>query len=323
MESGNGVAKMTGTEVRCNTLKEAELIPDSAVPYTLPESRCNSSNHQRSKFESKARGERSHTLQHVWGDGHSRNAREVAALKRMKYSQLIREKIWQPGTLHTCQCVQSVGLQIAKKEREQVAVNWPLNQGEQQSGEQWGLTHTPRHGMPLENHVAHSACLISAYICLCARITVCSSPARNVFFCTPDCKNVYVWLIPVFLFGRIQYSEGWVFGGKKNRMKNDSIWNDDTHGRGGLCVPVRATCTHTLLWGSANILVKISHNLFNSTRLQAKNKLEIRLEKWRDPLERTFELSRGRPEGALVLQQCLQAQQPLLPLWPVGTGTTV
>lgn len=46
---------MTGTEVRCNTLKEAELIPDSAVPYTLPESRCNSSNRQRSKFESEAR----------------------------------------------------------------------------------------------------------------------------------------------------------------------------------------------------------------------------------------------------------------------------
>lgn len=56
MERGNGVGKeMTGTEVRCNTLKEAELIPDSAVPYTLPESRCNSSNHQRSKFESEAR----------------------------------------------------------------------------------------------------------------------------------------------------------------------------------------------------------------------------------------------------------------------------
>lgn len=48
--------KMTETEVRCNTLKEAELIPDSAVPYTLPESRCNSSNHQRSKSESRARG---------------------------------------------------------------------------------------------------------------------------------------------------------------------------------------------------------------------------------------------------------------------------
>lgn len=38
---------------RCSTLKEAELIPDSAVPYTLPESRCNSSNRQTSKFESR------------------------------------------------------------------------------------------------------------------------------------------------------------------------------------------------------------------------------------------------------------------------------
>lgn len=47
-----------------------------------------------------------------------------------------RENLAAFGTLHTCQCVQSVGLQNAKKEREQVAVNWPLNQGEQQSGEQ-------------------------------------------------------------------------------------------------------------------------------------------------------------------------------------------
>lgn len=44
----------TGSMVRCSTLKEAELIPDSAVPYTLPESRCNSSNRQTSKFESGA-----------------------------------------------------------------------------------------------------------------------------------------------------------------------------------------------------------------------------------------------------------------------------
>lgn len=35
--------------MRCGTLKEAELIPDSAVPYTLPESRCKSSNRQTSK----------------------------------------------------------------------------------------------------------------------------------------------------------------------------------------------------------------------------------------------------------------------------------
>lgn len=55
MKSGKwcGVEKMkTGSMVKCSTLKEAELIPDSAVPYTLPESRCNSSNHQTSKFES-------------------------------------------------------------------------------------------------------------------------------------------------------------------------------------------------------------------------------------------------------------------------------
>lgn len=37
-----------GSMVRCSTLKEAELIPDSAVPYTLPQSRWNSSNRQTS-----------------------------------------------------------------------------------------------------------------------------------------------------------------------------------------------------------------------------------------------------------------------------------
>lgn len=56
----------TGSMVRCNTLKEAELIPDSAVPYTLPESRCNSSNRQISKFESDGDGD-SHTP-HVTGE---------------------------------------------------------------------------------------------------------------------------------------------------------------------------------------------------------------------------------------------------------------
>lgn len=38
-----------------------------------------------------------------------------------------------------------------------------------------------------------------------------------------------------------------------------------------LCV-YWAACIHTLLWGSANILVKISHSLFNSTRLQRGRK---------------------------------------------------
>lgn len=136
--------------------------------------------------------------------------------------------------------------------------------------------------MPLETRVAHCMPYISVYIFVCAHHGLLIS-SLNVFSCTPDCKYVYVWIIPVFLFGRIQYSEEWVFGENKNQMKNDSIWNDDTHERVSLCVLVRATCTHTLLWGSANILVKISHNLFNSTRLQTKNKLEIRLEKRCDP----------------------------------------
>ena len=38
---------------------------------------------------------------------------------------------------------------------------------------------------------------------------------------------------------------------------------------------VYAGCTHTLLWGSANILVKISHSLFNSTRLQIRENKQL------------------------------------------------
>lgn len=62
--------------------------------------------------------------------------KEVAALKRMKYSQLIREKIWQPWELciRVSVCGQW-GLQIVKKEGEQVTGNWLLHQGQQQSGE--------------------------------------------------------------------------------------------------------------------------------------------------------------------------------------------
>lgn len=35
-----------------------------------------------------------------------------------------------------------------------------------------------------------------------------------------------------------------------------------------VCVCLKAACEGTLLCGSANILVKISHNLFSSTRLK-------------------------------------------------------
>lgn len=52
----------------------------------------------------------------------------------------------------------------------------------------------------------------SVRICVCAHHGLLIS-ALNVFSCTLDCKNVYVWIIPVSLFGRIQYGEGWVYGG--------------------------------------------------------------------------------------------------------------
>lgn len=72
--SGDREMKAEST-VRCSTLKEAELILDSAVPYTLPESRWNSSNRQMSN-EGKRVGGGSHTLRHVWGNGHSKMPKE-------------------------------------------------------------------------------------------------------------------------------------------------------------------------------------------------------------------------------------------------------
>lgn len=78
-----------------------------------------------------------------------------------------REDLAAFGTLHTCQCVQSVVLQVAKRERGGVAVNWLLN-SEQPSNKQWALTHTLRRGMPLEVGVAHSACLLLVGISVCA-----------------------------------------------------------------------------------------------------------------------------------------------------------
>lgn len=118
-------------------------------------------------LKSKARGGAlSHTLRHVWGHGRSRDAKEVV-LKRMKYSQLIRE-IWQPSQLciHVGVCGQWC-FKVAKRERGRVATNQLLNT-EQPSGKRWTLTHTLRRGMPLEVAVAHSACLILVRISVCA-----------------------------------------------------------------------------------------------------------------------------------------------------------
>lgn len=91
--------------MKCNTLKEAELIPDSAVPYTLPESRCNSSNHQRSKFESKAGGGGcSHTPYDTCEAMDTRECQRSGGVKEDEIQPVNqREDLAGLGTLHTCQ----------------------------------------------------------------------------------------------------------------------------------------------------------------------------------------------------------------------------
>lgn len=171
--------KMTETEVRCNTLKEAELIPDSAVPYTLPESRCNSSNHQRSKFERRARGE---------GGARTRRMTRVRrrTLKECRRSGGVKEDETQPvnqredlaafASLHTCGCVRSVALQVAEGKRTSGSepAAQPRRTAERRTVTSLPHTHTLRRGMPLENHVCMP--YISVDICVCTHVRVCSSP---------------------------------------------------------------------------------------------------------------------------------------------------
>ncbi len=153
------------------------------------------------------------------------------------------------------------------------------------------------------------------------------------------------------------------------------MWSKQPRGKDAFLTQV------TLLWGSANILVKISHSLLSSTRLKhtqillkacsltriRQKKLKEQLQanwelciciileqpnkkytkwatkenlpgywlttfylltwrkiKWHKTTKRPFvSLWRPPPENALALQQVLQTQQALLPLWPVGTGAVV
>lgn len=146
--------------VRCGTLKEAELIPDSAVPYTLPESRWNSSNRQTSN-EWKRRS--SHTLRHVWGNGALIPPKEKV-LERANHSWLVREKDLAAQLLkRVCVlesvCVWSVflfqatgreGIKKPWMQRTQPA-GWRLN-GDRaipQGGGECEITRKVRRDMPL------------------------------------------------------------------------------------------------------------------------------------------------------------------------------
>lgn len=165
MKSGKwcGIEKMkTGSMVKCSTLKEAELIPDSAVPYTLPESRCNSSNRQTSKFES------GRDLTHL-----TTCVRQRTLKKRPKTSRSVREVEPQlvsqreelAAYIFVCVCVCAVSV-VASDWGEGKTVWVSVNAVSTASKLCWTeqsrseVTRTLRHGMPLEKSVEHSACLM-------------------------------------------------------------------------------------------------------------------------------------------------------------------
>ena len=164
-----------GSMVRCSTLKEAELIPDSAVPYTLPESRWNSSNRQTSN-ERVAEG-----LTHLTTCVALNNAgRNVAVLERAKRSWLVREESRQPTNLLVWVCVRSVSsLQIAARGdragwgsecSEHSRRCWTVTEQSHRAAES-EVTRKLRRGMPLENspsHTLHAFHYVWVWRCVCS-----------------------------------------------------------------------------------------------------------------------------------------------------------
>lgn len=167
----------------CGTLKEAELIPDSAVPYTLLESRWNSSNRQtRQKRRGKGREKGiSHTSGHVWALKKCLK-KSGRVRERANRSWLVRERSWQLqylcGYWSVFGCVwgqwRRFWLQRRKGgEREGVAVSavsaagrsaaeqWQNNPAGWQT-RVWGHTQTQAWHAVRKQSVAHCACL-----CLC------------------------------------------------------------------------------------------------------------------------------------------------------------
>lgn len=122
----------------------------------------------------------------------------------MKYSQLIIEKIWPPLELciHVSVCSQwCFRLQRGKEDEWQWTGCSTVNNRATNSE----LSHTLRRGMPLEVGVAHSACLVLVCISVCAHHGRLFS---SLFSCTPECKNVQVWIICLSLAESSRIREG-------------------------------------------------------------------------------------------------------------------
>lgn len=158
--------------VRCSTLKEAELIPDSAVPYTLPESRWNSSNRQNVK-----RGGGAHTAYDMCEKTeHSRRWNRSGSVREAE-SQLVSQRRERAAQICTSVCVFvcafecvsgqccCLRLQVEEGKREGRA------SGCEECSQRFGcstvteqshrtaasvMAHSFRCGMPLENSPMHA-----------------------------------------------------------------------------------------------------------------------------------------------------------------------
>ena len=220
--------------VRCSTLKEAELIPDSAVPYTLPESRWKFIKSSNVKRVGKGWGECSHTpydmCEATGSQKKKKNGqRKVAVLERANRSWLVRERSWQPTCWCVClsasECVcgechrfRLRGGRGGKRasagecsERSQ-RIGWSTvtEQSHRMAESVRSHTHTHTHTQVWhavrKQSIVQFACLcLSVYIQVCVHLWTRCGPFFPVFTSKLKLKCVRVGLC----FGRIRYSEGW------------------------------------------------------------------------------------------------------------------
>lgn len=204
--------------VRCGTLKEAELIPDSAVPYTLPESRWNSSNRQIV-----IRVERSclHTLRHVWGNGALITPKEKV-LERTNHSWLVREKelaaqllvcVWVCVFKCVWLCVRSVLLfQATGREGTEKAVD-AKNAASRLAAKRWQSNPTGRRSVwdHTQSQVWHAVRCFTHSACQCLCFSVDILRLIPYFYLKPMktvwSTNVFVWVLKranTICFGRIR-----------------------------------------------------------------------------------------------------------------------
>ena len=166
--------------MRCSTLKEAELIPDSAVPYTLPQSRWNSSN--RHKTSNEGKGEQlTHLTTCVRRRALNDAETQVAGLERAHRSWLVREKSWQPKiVVRLCASgstfvVSVLSLQTARREGKdsRVAAS-AVSAASGLAAEQWQSKPTPRQRSVRSNANSGVACRksVERFACLCCCLSV-------------------------------------------------------------------------------------------------------------------------------------------------------